>query len=436
MAIELKVPAIGESITEVQVGDWLKAEGDTVRRDEPLVVLETDKATVEVPSPVDGRLGRIHVQRGQRANVGDTLATIEEGTFASAAPVASGAPAAAGTPPTLASPAPVPASRLASPDPSKVMPAARIEMDRTGVHLEAVTPTGPGGRVLKEDVVRAARAIATPTPSTGAEGGSEASNVPAPLPPAPTAVTPGHATTVMAGAPSAERVDEVVPMTPLRRRIAERLVAAQHQAALLTTFNEIDMGAFLDLRKRVQDAFVARHGVKLGLMSMFVKAVVDALQRIPQVNAEVRGEAIVYHRYYDIGVAVGGGRGLVVPILRDADRMGVADIEKAIADFGKRAQENRLELQELQGGTFTISNGGVYGSLMSTPIVNPPQSGVLGLHAIQERPVARDGQVVIRPMMYVALTYDHRAVDGREAVTFLKRIKEILEDPARLILEA
>jgi 2-oxoglutarate dehydrogenase E2 component (dihydrolipoamide succinyltransferase) len=225
-------------------------------------------------------------------------------------------------------------------------------------------------------------------------------------------------------------------MTLLRRRIAERLVSAQQQAALLTTFNEIDLSSFLDLRRRVQDAFVARYGVKVGLMSIFVKAVIDALQRIPQVNAQIQGDAIAYHHYQDIGIAVGGGRGLVVPVLRNAQHLSLAEIEKAIADFAKRAQENRLELGELQGGTFTISNGGVYGSLMSTPIVNPPQSGVLGMHAIQDRPVARDGQVVIRPMMYVALTYDHRVVDGREAVTFLKRVKEVVEDPARLVLEA
>jgi 2-oxoglutarate dehydrogenase E2 component (dihydrolipoamide succinyltransferase) len=422
MSIELKVPVVGESITEVVVGDWLKAEGDAVHLDEPIVVLETDKATMEVPSPVEGRLGKILKAAGAKAVIGDVLAILEEGAAATeatapaAAAKASAKPApAAPAGPSPAAPAPAPAA-----DPTRVMPAARIEMDRTGVPLSAVTATGPGGRVLKEDVVRAATAMEHQIPTSAPPQ--------APSAPEPVAAQPAAAT-------STDPRDEVVPMTLMRRRIAERLVMAQQQAALLTTFNEIDLSTFMDLRKRVQEAFVARHGVKLGLMSMFVKATVDALQRIPQVNAEIRGDAIVYHHYYDIGVAVGGGRGLVVPVLRDADRMSLSAIEKAIADFGKRAQANRLELHELLGGTFTISNGGVYGSLMSTPIVNPPQSGVLGMHAIQDRPVARDGQVVIRPMMYVALTYDHRVVDGREAVTFLKRIKEVLEDPARLILE-
>ncbi len=421
MSIELKVPAVGESITEVVVGEWLKAEGEAVRLDEPVVVLETDKATLEVPSPADGRLVRIVKAAGDKALIGDVLAILEEGAAAPA--VLATSSAAASTAPSPAMPGTSPEPSAPAADPTKVMPAARSELDRTGVPLSAVTPTGPGGRVLKEDVVRAAEASARPAPSAAAAPSPAASSsTPAPHPSTPTPTTD-------------DRRDEVVPMTLMRRRIAERLVSAQQQAALLTTFNEIDLSTFLGLRKRVQDAFVARHGVKLGLMSMFVKAAVDALQRIPQVNAEIRGDAIVYHHYYDIGIAVGGGRGLVVPVLRDADRLGLGAIEHAIADFGKRAQSNRLELHELLGGTFTISNGGVYGSLMSTPIVNPPQSGVLGMHAIQDRPVARDGQVVIRPMMYVALTYDHRVVDGREAVTFLKRIKEVLEDPARLILE-
>ncbi len=403
MAVELKVPPVGESVTEGQVGEWLKTEGDPVRQDEPVVVLETDKATMEVPSPVDGRMGRILKARGERVVVGEVLGYVEEGGTATAAtpPAPAVTESPGGSEPPLVVPATREPSRVAPAaiEPSRVMPAARAEALRTGVPLESVTPTGPGGRVLKEDVVRAAQAApATPPP--------------------------------------AGREDEVVPMTLLRRRIAERLVQAQSQAALLTTFNEIDLSAYLALRKRLQDAYVARHGVKLGLMSIFVKAAIDALLRVPQLNAEIRGQDVVYHRRHDIGVAVGGGRGLVVPVLRDADGMSLAAIEKAIADFAERARQNRLELHELQGGTFTISNGGVYGSLLSTPIVNPPQSGVLGLHAIQDRPVARDGQVVIRPMMYVALTYDHRLVDGREAVSFLVRVKEVVEDPARLLLEA
>ncbi|RMG42507.1 MAG: 2-oxoglutarate dehydrogenase complex dihydrolipoyllysine-residue succinyltransferase, partial [Acidobacteria bacterium] len=304
------------------------------------------------------------------------------------------------------------APAAAAPGPSdgaepRVMPAAQRLLHEHGLRPDQVQPTGPGGRVLKEDVLRAAGAAASAPPET---------------PPAP-AVRP------------AGRSEEVVPMSRLRKRIAERLVEAQRQAALLTTFNEIDMSEVIELRRRYRDAFLERYGVKLGFMSFFVKAAIDALRLIPQLNAEIRDGSIVYRNYYDIGVAVGGGKGLVVPVLRNAERMSFAEIERAIADFATRARTGELTLEELQGGTFTISNGGVYGSLLSTPIVNPPQSGILGLHAIQERPVAREGQVVIRPMMYVALTYDHRLVDGREAVTFLKRVKETIEQPARILLE-
>jgi 2-oxoglutarate dehydrogenase E2 component (dihydrolipoamide succinyltransferase) len=293
------------------------------------------------------------------------------------------------------------------------MPAAARELAQRGLSATEVAASGPGGRLLKEDVQRhATKAPTAPTP-------------------APAAAAPA----VVPARPAGSRQEEIVPMTPMRKRIAERLVHAQSTAAILTTFNEIDMSEVMALRKAHQERFVERHKTKLGFMSFFVKAAIEALKEIPQVNAEVRGTDIVYRHFYDIGIAVGGGKGLVVPILRNAETMGFADIERAIGELGKKAQENKLTLEELTGGTFTISNGGIYGSLLSTPILNPPQSGILGLHAIQERPVAINGQVVIRPMMYVALSYDHRIVDGREAVTFLKRIKELVENPTRLLLE-
>jgi 2-oxoglutarate dehydrogenase E2 component (dihydrolipoamide succinyltransferase) len=422
MAIELVVPKVGESITEVQIVKWLKSEGDAVDRDANLAVIETDKATVELPAPVAGVLGKILKTNGATAKVGEVIGYLEEGTGKATAPAAKGEtrpdaksgsalsfgpetgkvavikkddPARTPSPAPVAGPAPI------------VMPAAARALAESGLKAQDVPASGPGGRLLKEDVIRQAEALAS-----------------APRPAAPS-------TRSSAGL----RDEEVVPMSMLRRRVAERLVQAQQTAALLTTFNEVDMTEMLELRKRHQDAFTKKYGVKLGIMSFFVKAAIEALKLVPQINAEIRGNDIIYKRYYDVGVAVGGGKGLVVPILRNAERMSFAEVELAIADFGKRAQANTLKLEELQGGTFTISNGGVYGSLLSTPIVNPPQSGVLGMHATQDRPVARNGQVVIRPMMYVALTYDHRIVDGREAVTFLKRIKDTLEDPARILLE-
>jgi len=414
MAVEVRVPASGESITEVMVAEWLKAEGDPVRRDEPLVTLETDKAALDLPAPASGVLARIVKRRGETARVGEVIALLEEAPAPSGAPPPpSGAePAPASAEPAPRPPAPpqpvAPAPGAAAAEP-RVMPAARRLMAERGVEAEQVTATGPGGRVLKEDVAR----------HLDAAGAAPA----APARPAAPA------------APGGERREDVVPMSMLRRRVAERLVRAQQAAALLTTFNEIDMSAVIALRRAHQEAFQQRHGVRLGFMSFFVRAVVEALGRIPQLNAEIRGTDIVYRSYCDIGIAVGSGRGLVVPVLRDAGTLSFAETERAIADFARRAEENRLTLEELQGGTFTISNGGIYGSLLSTPIVNPPQSGVLGMHVIQDRPVARDGQVVIRPMMYVALTYDHRIVDGREAVTFLRHVKACIEDPARILLE-
>ncbi len=414
MTFELKVPSAGESITEVQIGAWLKKEGETARRDEVVVEIETDKSAIEIQAPVAGRVAKILKQAGEPARVGEVIGLMEQ-----TAEAETGAAKSAATP-TAATAAP-PAAAAASG--GFVMPAARRAMAEASVPAGSVGGTGPGGRVLKEDVQReiAARAAAPSAAPTAAA--------------APTPHSNGH------GA----REEDAVPMTMLRRRVAERLVEAQQNAALLTTFNEIDMTRILQLRRDLGDAFLQRYGVKLGFMSFFVKAVVDALRLVPQLNAEIRELAaadgrmlphIVYKNFYDIGVAVGGGKGLVVPILRNAESMSLAQIEKQIGEFGARAKENKIALEELQGGTFTISNGGVYGSLLSTPIVNPPQSGILGLHAIQERPVVREGQIVIRSMMYVAMTYDHRIVDGREAVTFLKRIKDCVEDPARMLLEA
>ena len=418
-AQELKVPAVGESITEVQIGDWLVPEGKSANQDEPLVAIETDKVTVELTAPVAGTVTKVLKKKGDSARVGEVIGYLEAGVKTaqpaakSSSPASS--PAAPQTAPKVAEPAAVasaPAaanSSAAKSADTRVMPAAARALAQAGLAADEVQATGPGGRLLKEDVQRTVETR---------------SNAPA-----------ARANTAPAHTAGGAREEEVVPMTPLRRRIAERLVEAQNTAALLTTFNEIDMTNVMALRKQHQDAFVARHGVKLGFMSFFVKASIDALKLVPQVNAELRDSAIVFKNYYDVGVAVGGGKGLVVPILRNAERLSFAEIEKTIAELATRAQSGKLTLDELQGGTFTISNGGIYGSLLSTPIVNPPQSGILGLHAIQDRPVALDGQVVIRPMMYVALTYDHRLVDGREAVTFLKRIKDCLENPARMLVE-
>jgi 2-oxoglutarate dehydrogenase E2 component (dihydrolipoamide succinyltransferase) len=434
MAIELKVPAVGESITEVQIGSWLKGAGESVRQDEPIVQLETEKATLELPAPASGVLVKILKQSGEIAKIGEVIGYLEAAA-AAAAPSAATGPAAEADRPELAAAETPSRDRVESERPGRdghaqqrerarrppaeprVMPAARRLAAEQGAKVEEVAPTGPGGRVLKEDVQRHLGEPAT-APPAAPEGPAEGAA-------RPSAVAP----------PVVGREEEVVPMSMLRRRVAERLVQAQQSAALLTTFNEIDMSAVIALRRAHQEAFQQRYQVKLGFMSFFVKAAVEALKRVPEVNAEVRGTDMVYRNYHDVGIAVGGGRGLVVPVLRDAGRLRFAEIETAIADFAQRAQANKLALDELQGGTFTISNGGVYGSLLSTPIVNPPQSGILGLHAIQDRPVARDGQVVIRPMMYVALTYDHRIVDGREAVTFLRHVKECLEEPARILLE-
>jgi 2-oxoglutarate dehydrogenase E2 component (dihydrolipoamide succinyltransferase) len=416
MAVELKVPSFGESVTEAQVGTWFKKEGDFVEMDEAVVELESDKATQELYAPAAGQISKLLFQTGDTINVGEVLALIDDKAAKSGKPPAKEAAAK----PEAAAAADGPAKaekkqdelkqspkQTAGSNGSGVMPAARRELAQRGMSPEQVEGTGRGGRVLKEDVLRA------PEHKNGTP------QAPRPQP---------------ARADTGAR-EEVVRMTPIRRKIAERLVESQQEMALLTTFNEIDMTNVMALRKQYQDRFSEKYGIKLGFMSFFVKAAIDALKQFPQLNAEVRGQDVVYKRYYDIGVAIGGGKGLVVPVVRDAERLSFAEIELTIADFAARAATNKLEIDEFTGGTFTVSNGGVYGSLMSTPIINPPQTGILGLHAIQERPVARDGQVVIRPMMYVALTYDHRIVDGRESVTFLKRIKDAIEDPARMLLE-
>ena len=407
MPIELKVPEVGESISEVEIGDWLKRKGETVQKDEPMVTLESEKATVELPAPAAGTVTELLKKKGDVAKVGEVIAIIEHNGQAQQKPTEAKVSTGGAS---SASPASSQLSTLNPQHPPHVMPAAARALAENRVQPEAVKPTGPGGRVLKEDVMRTVEAkSAAPEPSKTT--------------PAPTAPQ------------ISERPEEVVPMSRLRRTVAERLVQIQQTAALLTTFNEADMSVIMALRTEFGEAFLKKHNVKLGFMSFFVKAVVEALKQVPVVNAEVRENNIIYHNYYDVGVAIGGGKGLVVPVLRNAERMSFAEIEIAIGELAKRAKENKLKPDELQGGTFTISNGGIYGSLMSTPIVNPPQSGILGMHAIQERPVARAGNVVIRPMMYLALTYDHRIVDGREAVTFLRHVKDFVENPSRMLLE-
>ena len=435
MSIELIIPELGESITEVEIGAWLKNQGEQVGKDEPLVSLESEKATVELPAPASGTLLKIRKQNGETAHVGEVIGLMEAGDKKPPAVAhestvktegAPQKPATAGQKtnekvtesPEVPKQKPV-KENLKTRDSAaerRVMPAAERALAETGLHAEQVEATGPGGRLLKEDVLRQSPPPQTSPPKSA--GSHE--------PPVSSSekVPPAH-----------DREEEIVPMSRLRRTVAERLVEAQHSAALLTTFNEVDVTHVMTLRKQYGEEFQRKYNVKLGLMSFFVKACVDALKQVPTLNAEVRDSSIVYHNYFDIGVAVGSGKGLVVPVLRNAERMSLAEIESAIGDFAQRAKENKLKIEELRGGTFTISNGGVYGSLLSTPIVNPPQSGVLGMHAIQDRPVAREGIVVIRPMMYLALTYDHRIVDGREAVAFLKRIRQVIEEPARILIE-
>jgi 2-oxoglutarate dehydrogenase E2 component (dihydrolipoamide succinyltransferase) len=416
MSIEIKVPAMGESVTEATVARWFKKEGESVKRDEPILELETDKVTVEVPAPADGAIESISVQAGATVQVGTVLGQIAEGKAGSAAPAsnpqaATPKPAAPATPPPAA-PKPAPqavAQPLTPSSAAPVMPSVRRIAEETGLNPASVPATGRDGRVLKGDMLAALETrAAAPRPA------------PAPISSGPRA--------------NAAR-EERVTMSRLRKTIALRLKESQNTAAQLTTFNEVDMSAVMALRSEYKDSFEKKHGVRLGFMGFFVKACIAALKDIPNVNAEIEGDDIVYKNYYDIGIAVSTEKGLVVPVVRDADKLSLAGIEAAINDYGTRARDGRLKLEELQGGTFSITNGGVFGSLMSTPILNAPQSGILGMHKIQPRPMAIDGKVEIRPMMYLALSYDHRMVDGREAVTFLVRVKENIEDPERLLLD-
>ncbi|MCG6859512.1 MAG: 2-oxoglutarate dehydrogenase complex dihydrolipoyllysine-residue succinyltransferase [Salaquimonas sp.] len=403
MATEIRVPTLGESVTEATIGKWLKQPGEAVAVDEPLVELETDKVSVEVPAPAAGALSEIVVKEGDTVEVGALIAQFEEGAGSGAAPAKAEAPKKEAAPAPAPTPAPAPATTSMPP-----APAAQKMMAEKGIEAESVDGSGKRGQVLKEDVLRAATAPA-----------------PAPVPAA-------------ARAPSAEEDavrEERVRMTKLRQTIARRLKDAQNIAAMLTTFNEVDMTAVMEMRSKYKELFEKKHGVKLGFMGFFTKAVTHALKDVPAVNAEIDGTDIIYKNYAHIGVAVGTDKGLVVPVVRDADQMGIAEIEKEIGRLGKLARDGQLSLADMQGGTFTISNGGVYGSLMSTPILNAPQSGILGMHKIQERPMVVGGEIRIRPMMYLALSYDHRIVDGKEAVTFLVRIKESLEDPERLVLD-
>jgi len=440
MPVEIRVPPLGESLVDAVVGQWLKSEGDSVNRGETIVELETDKVNLDVTAPEDGVLSKIDHASGDVVTVGDLLGTVAEG-------VSNGAGAAKETVVEIPTPAPAAATRTpetpAAPpeisvpaDGGRAAPAVRMLAGEHNVDLNAIIGTGPGGRVTREDVLSASAARLTTAPS----GPSVTPSTP-PTPPAPPTPMPGPATNGAAAsaaappAPTAEPREERIRMTRRRQTIAARLVEAQHTAAMLTTFNEVDMSAIMDLRAARKDAFKEKHGVGLGFMSFFTKAVVGALRTFPHLNGEIQGDQIVLKHYYDIGVAVSTEEGLVVPVVRDADRKSFAEIEKTIGELAVKARDGKLELSELTGGSFTITNGGVFGSMLSTPILNAPQVGILGMHAIQQRPVARNGEVVIRPMMYLALSYDHRMVDGSEAVRFLVRVKELAEDPTSLLLE-
>jgi len=422
---EIRVPALGESVTEATIGKWFKKPGEAVAVDEPLVELETDKVTIEVPAPAAGVLADIAAKDGDTVAVGAVLGQIKEGAgggAAKSAPVATpsvtpGASPSASPPPPQSAPAaaPKPAPVMAKSPEAPLAPSVRKLAAESGIDAAALAGSGKDGRVTKGDMLTAIeRAAAAPTPVAAT---AAALQMRAPAPP-----------------DDAAR-EERVRMTRLRQTIARRLKDAQNTAAMLTTFNEVDMGHIMALRTQYRDLFEKKHGVKLGFMGFFVRACVQALKEIPAVNAEIDGADIVYKNYYHIGIAVGTERGLVVPVVRDCDAKSLGEIEKAIADFGRRARDGTLKIEEMQGGTFTITNGGIYGSLMSTPILNAPQSGILGMHKIAERPMVVAGKIEVRPMMYLALSYDHRLVDGREAVTFLVRVKECLEDPARLVLD-
>jgi 2-oxoglutarate dehydrogenase E2 component (dihydrolipoamide succinyltransferase) len=408
---EIRVPTLGESVTEATIGRWFKKAGEAVAVDEPLVELETDKVTIEVPAPVAGTLGEIIAKDGETVAVGALLGQINDGAVAAKPAAAAPAPAKPAAAPAAAAPAPAKALPADTPQ----APSVRKLSAESGVDATTVPGSGKDGRVTKGDMLAAIeRAASAPTPVN----------------------QPAAAVQVRAPSPADDAArEERVKMTRLRQTIARRLKDVQNTAAMLTTFNEVDMTNVMALRSQYKDVFEKKHGSKLGFMGFFTKAVVQALKDIPAVNAEIDGSDLIYKNYYHIGVAVGTDKGLVVPVVRDCDHKSIADIEKGIADFGRRARDGQLKIDEMQGGTFTITNGGIYGSLMSTPILNAPQSGILGMHKIQERPVVVGGKIEIRPMMYLALSYDHRVIDGKEAVTFLVRVKESLEDPARLVLD-
>ena len=452
MGIEIRVPTLGESITEATVGKWFKKPGDAVKVDEPLVELETDKVTVEVPAPASGIMGEILVPQGTTVAVGALLAGLNSGgaaTAASAPPApavekakpAQPAPKSAATEPPSAAAQPKEASTAMPPS-----PAARKALAESQLDADDIAGSGRRGQILKGDVLAAnsnAASLAQPQPAAAPDVQSKPAAPSAPPSAAPAAnavlLQPQVPATFknMRLPPAANDAarEERVRMSRLRLTIARRLKDAQNTAAMLTTFNDVDMSVVMALRSQYKELFEKRHGVKLGFMGLFVKACIQALRDIPAVNAEIDGDEIVYKNYYHVGVAVGTEKGLVVPVVRDADRLSLAEIEKKISEFGRRARDGKLGIEDMQGGTFTISNGGVYGSMMSTPILNAPQSGILGMHRIEDRPVVRAGQVVVRPMMYLALSYDHRIVDGKDAVSFLVRVKECLEDPQRFILE-
>lgn len=412
---EIRVPTLGESVTEATIGRWFKKAGDAVAVDEPLVELETDKVTIEVPAPSAGTLSEIIAADGTTVAVGALLGQITDGAAGAKPAAAPAKPAAAAPAPAAAGPAAAPAAPKTPPADAPLAPSVRKLSAETGIDASTVPGSGKDGRVTKGDMLAAIeRAASAPTPVN----------------------QPAAAVQVRAPSPADDAArEERVKMTRLRQTIARRLKDVQNTAAMLTTFNEVDMTNVMTLRAHYKDAFEKKHGSKLGFMGFFTKAVVQALKDIPAVNAEIDGTDLIYKNYYHIGVAVGTDKGLVVPVVRDCDNKSIADIEKGIADFGRRARDGQLKIDEMQGGTFTITNGGIYGSLMSTPILNAPQSGILGMHKIQERPMVVGGKVEVRPMMYLALSYDHRVIDGKEAVTFLVRVKESLEDPARLVLD-
>lgn len=414
MSIEIKAPTFPESVADGTVATWHKKPGEPIQRDELLVDIETDKVVLEVVAPADGSLKTVHKEEGDVVLSDEVLAIFEEGAV----------DAASSSAPDETESAPAETAEASDDGDIIMSPAARKLVEENGIVPSSIKATGKDGRVTKEDVVNHLKGGSAPAPAAAPEPKAEA---PKSAPAAPAAAAPM--------ADEGDRIEKRVPMTRLRATIARRLVEAQQNAAMLTTYNEVNMGPVMELRKKYKDTFEKAHGVKLGFMSFFVKAATEALKRFPAVNASIDGNDMVYHGYQDIGVAVSTERGLVVPVLRDTDSMGLAEIESTIGDFGKRGREGKLGINDMQGGTFTITNGGIFGSLMSTPILNPPQTAILGMHKIQERPMAVNGEVVIQPMMYLALSYDHRMIDGKEAVQFLVTIKELLEDPARLLLD-